>query len=199
MASNELVLENFDRFTIGKFNKSGWYVRDRTDGLHDVYSIAKEEDNHFLHADNEGQFVQLFKKGGWSVKHRPILSWKWRVIKHPEGASALTKKNDYAAGIYVVFKKSLFSVRTIKYVWTPEGKMEHTIRSRYDNPQITIRVGNEDVGKWITEKRNIAADFEKLWGKDAGKAIAFGIITEADSVKVKKAIADYDEFIAIKK
>ncbi|MCB1197572.1 MAG: DUF3047 domain-containing protein [Bdellovibrionota bacterium] len=199
-ASSEdaLTIEDFDRFKIGTINTSGWYVRDRSNSIDDVYSIEREGDNQFLHADNEGQFVQIFKKGGWSIKHRPYLSWKWRVIKHPEGANPINKKNDCAAGIYVVFKKSLFSVRSIKYVWVPEGEPEHLIRTRYDYPQITIRVNKDNLGKWITEERNVAEDYEKLWGKKPGNVVAIGIITEADSVKVKKAIADYDDFLALK-
>lgn len=197
-AEDQYLLENFNRFKVGTFNESGWHVRDKENAINDVYSIASEGDNLYLHADNEGQFVQLFKRGGWSVKHRPYLTWKWRVIQHPEGANPETKLNDCAAGVYVVFKKSLFSVRTIKYVWTPEGKVEHVIHSRLDNPQITIRVGSEDVGKWVTEKRNIKEDYMKFFDKDPGNAVAFGIITEADSVKVKKAIADYDDFYAVK-
>lgn len=198
-AQESIILEDFNHFKIGKFNTSGWYIRDEDDVLDEVYSIHSENGNKFLRADNEGQFVQMFKRDGWSVKHNPYLSWKWRVIQHPKGANAMTKYNDTAVGVYVVYRKSLFSVRTVKYVWAADGKLEHVLRNRMDYPQITIRVGDDQVGQWVTEKRNIKKDYENLFGKEPGKAFAFGIITEADSVKEKKAIGDYDEFIALKK
>lgn len=197
-SQEKILLENFERFKVGTFNTSGWYIRDDNNELDQIYSIKEENQNKYLHADSEGQFVQIFKRGGWSVKYNPYFSWKWRILQHPEGSNAETDKNDTAAAIYIVYKKSLFSVRTVKYVWTQEGTNEYIKQNREDYPQITIRVGNKHVGEWVHEVRNIKQDYKNLFGKDPGKAIAFGVVSDADSVDHKKAIADFDDFYALK-
>jgi len=199
MGADTQVLENFEYFKSGKFKRSGWYIQDKKSQLHEVYSIKKEGDNQFLHAHSQGPFVQIFKKKGWSIKNKPYLSWKWRVHTHPIKKNLKSKKEDSAASVYVVFKKSLFSVRTIKYTWTLHGKVGEKAQAKPDYPSIRIRVGKDGTGTWVSEKRNIAEDFKMFWpdAQVPNRAWAVGMVTESDSAKVKDAKADYDDFVVM--
>ena len=69
-----------------------------------------------------------------------------------------------------------------------------------DNPympgivrNIVVRTGTEHIGEWITERRNVVADFKRAFGKKPTHAIeAFALFTDNDQPKeaVKAYYAD---------
>lgn len=202
-SQEHMILEDFEDYKLGQMNFSGWYTTSAKGNPEDVYTIAKEENNQFFHADSFDTYAHAYKKKGWTLSYYPILSWKWRVIKHPLGAKPATKPSDSAVSVYVVFRKSWIPLRfqTLKYVWAASGDVNHVKRSDGKHPQvqIIIRSGDAQLGEWVREEINIEEDYKKYFdAKKAKNPIAFGVLTDTDSVK-KQAIGDYDDFIALKK
>ncbi len=60
-----------------------------------------------------------------------------------------------------------------------------------DNPympgivrNIVVRTGTEHIGEWITERRNIVADFKRAFGEEPTHAVeAFALFTDNDQTK----------------
>ena len=74
-----------------------------------------------------------------------------------------------AAQLYVVWPRfpALVRSRIIGYVWdatTPAGTI---VKSQKTGTVtfVVIRSGSGDVGKWLTERRNVADDFAKIFGE----------------------------------
>ena len=124
----------------------------------------------------------------------PILEWTWRVEKLQSSADLRVKESDdVAASLFLLFgDPGFFSdpdpVPTLRYVWTTDRAVENEV---IDNPympgvvrNIVVRVGAERIGQWVTERRNIVADFERAFGETPKDAIeAFALFTDNDQTK----------------
>ena len=82
--------------------------------------------------------------------------------------------DDVAASLYLLFGDPGFlsnpnPVPTLRYVWTTDRVERNAV---IDNPYMTgivrnvvVRTGSEQLGKWMTESRNIVEDFELAFGE----------------------------------
>ncbi|MDE0333036.1 MAG: DUF3047 domain-containing protein [Nitrospinae bacterium] len=129
--------------------------------------------------------VSIYRKVKLDPRKFPVLSWKWKVTKLPDGADArYVESDDQAAGVYVVFPRfpSFFNSQFIGYVWetnVPEGTI---LRSR-KNPMvhyIVIRSGMDNLNKWIIENRNIMDDYRRVFGSAAPRVGGIALMIDTD-------------------
>src|SRR6267378_952578 len=98
----------------------------------------------------------------------PWLSWKWKVTQLPAGADfRRASSDDQAAQILVAFDDK----RILTYIWdtsAPKGAMQHASSIPFVHIfAVVCQSGPAEVNKWISEARNIAADYEHAYGKPA--------------------------------
>jgi hypothetical protein len=98
----------------------------------------------------------------------PWLTWRWKVARLPEGGDfRKASTDDQAAQVLVAFEDK----RILTYIWdtsAPKGSMQ----SASHIPLVRIyavvcQSGSAESNKWITESRNVAADYERAYGKTA--------------------------------
>jgi hypothetical protein len=85
----------------------------------------------------------------------------------------------------VVFSGGLFFWRTraINYVWSsnqPEGASwpnAFTGNAR----MIAVESGPQRLGQWVSEQRNVAEDYRRLFGGEPGSVDAVAIMTDTDN------------------
>ena len=134
------------------------------------FKVVNDEGRPALHmkSANEGSTISREVKGKINLKETPILEWSWKVVTLPKGGNSCKKALDDQAGqVFVVWPRFPEAVRSriIGYVWDstqPVGticKSEKTGTVTY----IVVRSGAPEIGKWLTERRNVAEDFRKLY------------------------------------
>ena len=149
--------------------------------------LIRDENRHakVLRMRSEKASVSIYREMKLDLKKFPVLSWKWKVTKLPAGADARNvESDDQAAGIYVVFPRfpSFLNSRLIGYVWdtsAPEGSI---LRSRR-NPMvhyIVVRSGMDNLGRWITEKRNVMDDYFRVFGSEAPDVGGIALMIDTD-------------------
>jgi hypothetical protein len=98
----------------------------------------------------------------------PYLSWRWKVSQLPAGGDFRhAASDDQAAQVLVVFADR----RVIAYIWdttAPKG----TMASASSIPLLHVfavvcESGPGDLNRWMTESRNVAADYETAYSKPA--------------------------------
>ncbi len=98
----------------------------------------------------------------------PYLTWRWKVAQLPGGGDFRhASSDDQAAQVLVGFSDK----RILTYIWdsnAPKG----TMQSASNIPLVHIyavvcQSGASEANKWIAESRNIAADYERAYGKPA--------------------------------
>jgi len=98
----------------------------------------------------------------------PYLAWRWKVTQLPRGGDFRhSSTDDQAAQVMVAFTDR----KIITYIWdstAPQGTME----SASSIPLVHIfaivcRSGGADINQWLQENRNVAADYQRAFGKPA--------------------------------
>ena len=136
----------------------------------------------------------LFRRVAVDTKRCPILEWSWGVeTLQPHADIRVKAREDVAASVFLLFGDPGFlvdpdPVPTLRYVWT-NGKVP--VEAVVDSPympgtvrSLVVESGNKRAGTWVTERRNVAEDFERVFGsppKDRIHAIA--LFTDNDQTK----------------
>ncbi len=98
----------------------------------------------------------------------PYLTWRWKVTQLPAGGDFRhASTDDQAAQVLVAFADR----KILTYIWdssAPKG----TAESASNIPLIHVfavvcESGGGSANRWLAENRNIAADYERAFGKPA--------------------------------
>ncbi len=195
-----IVLEDFSYGHNGALANgwSEWREKDR-DNVDKVYTVVEEDGNHYLHAQDNRTSPAIYRPLSWDLHKYPILTWRWRVWKLPEGADERYGEiNDSAAGIYIVYSRNFLGIPTqIKYVWSTSLPIDTVAdRKLIARPKVVVlQSGPEKLGQWVTQQVNLYEDFKRLWGKVPPKVVVgIGILTDANATQTE-AEADYDDIV----
>lgn len=135
----------------------------------------------------------------------PILCWRWRIEAPLKSADMATKAgDDYAARVYLSFdvppdtlglgtRMALGLARSLRgnvvpdaainYIWDnkhPVGTWQpnaYTDRAR----MLVLRTGAGDAGRWVTERRDVGADFLQAFGHAPLKLIGLALASDTDN------------------
>ncbi len=150
------------------------------------YELQTSDDRRALYAVSSGSASGLYREISVDLERTPYLHWSWRVENLLLGNDERAKTgDDYPARVYVIFSGGLYFWRTraINYVWSSnqdagsEWPNAFTANAR----MIAVRAGAADVGKWVNERRDIRADYRRLFNEEPGKIAAIAIMTDTDN------------------
>ena len=181
------VLEDWAKAPVGtKGLPPDWRAQNWGNPKYD-FEIVLEENQRALRmkSANEGSLASRDIKGKLNVKETPIVEWSWKVTTLPKGADSCKKAtDDQAAQIYVVWPRFPEAVRSrvLGYVWDttePVGtvcKSEKTGTVTY----FVIRSGTAELGKWLTERRNVCEDYKRVYNEDCEPPSALSIAIDSN-------------------
>ncbi len=139
-----------------------------------------------IHAISKGTASGLFKKIRIDLNETPYLNWQWQLEKRLHKLDERSKAgDDYSARVYVIREGGLLPWRTkaLNYVWSsnePVGSVwpnAFTDRSQ----MIAVRSFEDKAGVMYQEKRNIKADFQRLFGENVRYVDVVAIMTDTDN------------------
>ncbi|MGH1371248.1 MAG: DUF3047 domain-containing protein [Cellvibrionaceae bacterium] len=159
-------------------------------------SQTKDSSSKVLSAKAHGQASALYHETTIDLTKTPYLQWRWRVDKQPVITNARQKnQDDYPARIYLVIKEGIFpwQVRSLNYVWASHKPQEDFWPNPYTDRAIMIplRDANDAQQKWVSEKINIVADYQRIFGRRISEIHGIAIMTDTDNTG-GKAHAYYD-------
>jgi hypothetical protein len=172
-AADQVLIEDWKAYKPGTTGlPADWKPQSWGTPHYENLKIVDDEGRRALSmkSNNDSSTLNRDIKGKVHLKDTPMLEWEWKSIVLPMGANSCKKATDDQAGqIFVVWPRFPEAVRSriIGYVWDttqPVGticKSEKTGTVTY----IVVRSGSADLNKWITEKRNVAEDFKKIYGE----------------------------------
>jgi hypothetical protein len=144
---------------------SDWQVK-INHGRSDI-SVCNDGDS-CLHLKSEKSSFALEHRVDVDPSQMPYLTWRWKVAKLPPGGDfRRASTDDQAAQVLVAFDDK----RILTYIWdssAPKG----TVQSASNIPLVHIyavvcQSGAGETNKWVAESRNIAADYERAYGRTA--------------------------------
>ncbi len=162
------------------------------------YRIVEDSGQKVLQARSQAAASALLFEAEYDPQEYPILSWRWKVSNTLAKGDSRTKAgDDYAARIYIVFPHWFFpKTRTLNYIWANRLPREAFQASAYtgNSMMIAVESGGERVGEWLTERRDIVADFRRAFGEDPPKVGAIAIMTDTDNTG-ETAMAWYGDIL----
>ena len=172
-ATESVVLENWEEDAVGaKGIPEGWTGQGWGFPDYDM-TIVVDEDRKSLRmkSDDDSSTINKKLRTKIDLQRTPILQWQWKIVKLPPGGDSRKEdKLDQAAQIYVSWPRfpRAFRSRVIGYVWDTTAPIGTQVRSPKTHivTYIVVRSGDADLGKWVTEQRNVREDYKRLFGEE---------------------------------
>ena len=151
------------------------------------YRLQSIDEMTVLTANSHAAGSGLVKQQTIDLEQTPFINWSWRIGNRLTGLNEQSKAgDDYAARVYVVVKGGLafWQTKAINYVWASNSKKNNVWPNAFagDHAMMLVLRGPEAaLNVWQTEKRNVKADFKRLFGVDIHNIDAVAIMTDTDN------------------
>lgn len=152
---------------------------------HTEYRVIKENGHSVVRAASTGTASGLVKKITFNPAKYRYLRWSWKIEGPVKGGDEKTKAgDDYAARVYVLFPGRFFwQMKAINYIWANKLAKGKTAPNAFtaNAKMIAVESGNEKSGQWLSEERDLLADYRALFGAEPHDAEAIAIMTDTDN------------------
>ncbi len=190
-AGRVVVIEDWTTDAVSRRGiPSGW--TGESFGRRATYDFAIEQDSgrRVLHLVSRNEHSTIAKEitGKVNLKETPILEWTWKATTLPSGGDLRRKETtDIAAQLYVVWPRfpALLRSRIIGYVWDATTPAATIVQSQKTGTVtfVVMRSGPQDLGKWLTERRNVAEDYVKIFGESPDDPGAITISIDSNDTR----------------
>ncbi len=180
------------------------------------YALVAEDGATVVRADADASASGLVRRIEVDPRAYPILDWRWKIANLVEKSDLATKQgDDYAARIYVAFKYDPARVSVwnrvkygiiralygeypphagINYVWATREPAGTRAWNAYSDRvrMIVVRSGAADLGRWVSESRDVLEDYRAAFGEEPPPIAGVAIMTDTDDTG-ERAVAWYGD------
>jgi hypothetical protein len=145
-------------------------------------AILVDEGHRALWLKTERYSVRLARTLDVGLASTPVLHWEWKAVTLPTQGDLRSEISDQVARIVLIFPPR-YRPRMLGYVWdtrAPVGTQVRTKQTMLDRWLVVVRSGAADVGRWVRESRNVAADYARLFGGAPPAPMAIGIESHSE-------------------
>jgi hypothetical protein len=204
-ASDRLEVGRFSSRTIEQGLPEDWQpLTFRRIERHTRYELVLDEGTAVVRATSEAAASGLVRKISIDPAEHAVVEWRWKVAR-PLEKGDVTKKSgdDYAARIYVAFEgeparlslweRAVYTalklwygeappLAALNYVWDARAPVGTIVPNPYTERvrMIVVESGEANAGRWIDERRDVAADYRAAFGEDPPRITAVAIMTDTD-------------------
>ena len=166
------------------------------------YRLVERDGVVVVQADSAAGGSALFRKIRIDPHRNPILEWRW-LVPRASGAGGLhgpsadsppvrlslafdgdAAKLDFDDRAKLRLAKVLTAnglpYASLLYVWLNRSPVDtvypspHTERVRH----IVVESGEQRLGQWVVERRNVLADYRRAFHEEPGDIVAIGVMTD---------------------
>lgn len=169
------------------------------------YQLVADGNRTVLHAKAVGASSGLMQHVSIDPSKQPVLQWRWKIaslIKEADNFHGATEdspvriilgfdgdKDSLPFTDQVLFNTAKlitghdFPYATLMYIWENKAPIGTIIPNSYSKriQKMVVASGAEGIGEWHAFTRNIAEDYEKVFGEKPGKLIGIGVLTDTDN------------------
>ena len=119
--------------------------------------------------------------------------FNWLYARHTGGQFILRIEDTDAARVFLAFDTFIGPPRTLNYFWG-DAEKTGTVLAHPKSARAQIFVvesGNARAGEWISEERDVTADWQKVFpDRPMPEIVGLGLMTDSDSLG-QKLSGDY--------
>jgi hypothetical protein len=169
-----VLVEDWSQHPVGARGiPAGWKAQTWGSPAYDL-TVTEDGSAKVLHLKSQNESSTITKEVQVNPRKTPILEWRWKAVVLPaRGDSRKKATDDQAAQLYVTFPRLPRQLRSriIGYVWdttVPEGTIAPSEKSPFVT-YVVVRSGTKDLNRWITESRNVYADYRRIYNEEPGE------------------------------
>lgn len=161
------------------------------------YELHEIDGRQVLKAISKQSASGLVREIEVDLTKTPYMNWSWKVDSILSDVEETNKSgDDYAARVYVVISDGFFfwQTRALSYVWASKQAKGSSWPNAFTGKatMVAVESGEDSVGEWVEEKRNVLDDINNLLGIDATRIDAVAIMTDTDNSR-QSATAYYGD------
>ena len=169
------------------------------------YSLAADDGVVVLRANSRNAASFLAWRTDYDPRAFPWLTWRWKVVRPIAGADTRDRKREDApARVMVSFAGDSSKLPAtdrataalaeaisghplpyawLMYVWGAKVARDSVTISALTPRIRMIAVASDDdqTGRWLDYRRNIADDFRRAFGEEPGRVTAIQVMTDTDN------------------
>jgi len=150
--------------------------------------VIQEDGRKVLRVTSHQAGVSLHRGLAFNVNANPVLSWEWKVSNLSIAGDAPGKVLDtHPAGVYLMFPRfpALMNSQFIGYIWSDVLPVGTIIQSPSNASvfHVVVRTGSDSLGSWVSEERDVVADYKKIFGQSPSKLGGISLILDSADVK----------------
>lgn len=185
---------------------------------HTRYSLVKDGESVVVKAVSEASSSGLTREIRINPKDYPIIQWRWKVANvYKHGDVSKKEGDDYPARIYITFEydagkvgileqatyeaaRLLYGryppIGAINYIWESRATKGTIVPNPYTDRvrMVVTESGAERLNTWVTEERNLLADYKAAFGEEPSLISGVAIMTDTDNTK-ETATAYYGDIL----
>lgn len=165
-------------------NLKGW--KERSFEGNTTYQLVEDNGVNVLRGQTRGQASILYRETKVDLTSTPVVEWSWKVDStYPDINERSRDGDDFPARLYVVAKTGPLPWQTvaINYVWSSQSPLGEAWPNPFtDKAQmVVVQSGEEQVGNWVQQKRNVAEDFKQYFDMDISKLSGYAVMVDGDN------------------
>jgi hypothetical protein len=175
-AGASVVVEDWSKIPDGARGiPPGWQGQKWGSPKYDFTAVS-DDGMKALRLKSDSDSSTISKEIKVDAREYPVLEWRWKVlVLPPRGDARRAETDDEAAQLYVTFPRFPTQVRSriIGYIWdstAPVGAMFPSAKVG-SVTFVVVRSGAADLGKWLTETRNVRDDYKRIYGEEPKESI----------------------------
>ena len=171
------------------------------------FSVVELGGARVLKVEAEDSYGNLVHGLHVQLGERSTLSWRWRVDKLVEEADLKQRSGDDSPAklcLFFAFDTSKLPLgertklsmaqsltgqdvpgETLCYVWDNKLPADTGITNAFTKRirMIVLDTGSAKLGQWVTQRRNVVADYQRLFGDESGGKVpeVIGVAISADA------------------
>ncbi|MDE0048245.1 MAG: DUF3047 domain-containing protein [Rhodospirillales bacterium] len=150
------------------------------------YRVVEIDGRRVLEADSASTASSLYLEREIDLTETPILAWSWRVDETLAVDDERIKDgDDYAARVYVVASGEgwVDMPRAVNYVWANRSEVGDAWPNPFTSKVMMVAVdsGTGEAGTWRTHRRDVRADFRRLFGMEVDELVGVAVMTDSDN------------------
>lgn len=148
------------------------------------FTVVEDAGRRALELKSAADHSTIAKEVHVALEATPLVEWEWKVLSLPRGADLRERATSDATGhFFVIWPRfpGLLRSRLIGYVWDRTLPIGTIVKSTKTSTVtfIVVRRGEDALGHWLPERRNVVDDHRRVFGEapDAPQAVALSIDT----------------------
>ena len=167
------------------------------------FALITDGPGRVLRLRSRGDNSTISKAVAVDVTKHPLLTWRWKVVTLPASGDCRRKAtDDEAAQIYVAFPRSPTALRSriIGYVWDTTAPADTIVKSESSSlvTYVVVRSGAAELGRWLTETRNVRDDYLRIYGEAPAEDVG-AVSVAIDSNDTRSSAESYVGAIVFRK